>query len=203
MNCCSRDTYRKIWCRRRGRGVYAPNDYNWPLKYKTQTPLPLLILNGKGIFGHAYNTHRGLIQKIKGGGGNEIGGLTPHACCISHAHVAGMSMCWPILYLDIRVKHVKYMTTVVYQGGLGVLPQKILKIYSSNGAFWDIPEQNLRRITGKLKKPTLGKNRTLNVERRSMCIIDKKEFRDWCQTGFIQCSLHCSVEDIWFPCESP
>ena len=34
---------------------------------------------------------------------------------------------------------------------------------------------NLRRITGKLKKPTLGKNQTLNVERRSMCIIDKKE----------------------------
>ncbi len=47
------------------------------------------------------------------------------------------------------------------------MKKKIIESHQGKGS--------LRRITGKLKKTTLGKNRTLNVERRSMCIIDKKE----------------------------
>ena len=69
-----------------------------------------------------------------------------------HVHAAyRMHMCWNehvLTYPILGYKSEMHGNCCV-SGGLGALTQKILKIYSSNGAFWDIPEQNLRAIVAR------------------------------------------------------
>ncbi len=52
-------------------------------------------------------------------------------------------------------------------GGLGVLPQKILKIYSSNGAIWAISEQNFEAILARLPYSILAAKGVIPVGTKS------------------------------------
>ena len=74
-----------------------------------------------------------------------------------HCRKSHMSI---LAYPILAAKGVIHDNCMVSGGGLGVLPQKIKKIYSSNGAIWGISEQNFEAIlarSGVLLCPSRGK----------------------------------------------